>query len=193
MKRRLLIVATFLLAGAVVNVAVAWGCALWSPIGVGKSRPPTVLEQQWAAQHEGVAIMQGDMVAFERRSVGTRWVNLASPQYRWFLCSAGLPAHSLQGFVRFHFVNQSGSRENIDVLEVGKYTGSSRYLPYRPIWPGFAVNTIFYAAILWLPFVVRRWVRVRRGLCPKCAYPIGQSDVCSECGKPLPGRARVAT
>ncbi len=29
MKRRLLIVAMFLLAGAVVNVAVAWGTARW--------------------------------------------------------------------------------------------------------------------------------------------------------------------
>ncbi|MHC4092208.1 MAG: hypothetical protein ACYSVY_18375, partial [Planctomycetota bacterium] len=31
MKRRLLIIAIFLLAGAVVNVAVAWGCAAWAP------------------------------------------------------------------------------------------------------------------------------------------------------------------
>ena len=30
MRRRLLIIAAFLLAGAVVNVAVAWGCAAWS-------------------------------------------------------------------------------------------------------------------------------------------------------------------
>ena len=29
MKRRLFIAAIFLLAGAVVNVAVAWGCAAW--------------------------------------------------------------------------------------------------------------------------------------------------------------------
>jgi len=28
-KRRLIIVAVFLLAGAVVTVAVAWGCATW--------------------------------------------------------------------------------------------------------------------------------------------------------------------
>ena len=30
MKRRLLIIVVCLLLGAVVNVAVAWGCALWS-------------------------------------------------------------------------------------------------------------------------------------------------------------------
>ncbi|MEE8153361.1 MAG: hypothetical protein V3T53_00205 [Phycisphaerales bacterium] len=39
MKRRLLIVAIFLLAGSVVNVAVAWGCAAW--IDVRPSRPRT--------------------------------------------------------------------------------------------------------------------------------------------------------
>ena len=30
MKRRVLTIAIFLLAGAVVNVAVAWGCAWWA-------------------------------------------------------------------------------------------------------------------------------------------------------------------
>ncbi len=35
MKRRLLIIAIFLLLGAVVNVAVAWGCARWSNAGLG--------------------------------------------------------------------------------------------------------------------------------------------------------------
>ncbi len=66
-------------------------------------------------------------------------------------------------------------------------------VPIQPIWPGFAVNTVFYAAALWLlipgPFVLRRVIRVRRGLCPKCAYPAGDSAACSECGKALPGRA----
>ena len=48
-------------------------------------------------------------------------------------------------------------------------------------------------AILWLlipgPFALRRFLRLRRGLCPKCAYPMGESPVCSECGKALPKRA----
>ncbi len=64
-----------------------------------------------------------------------------------------------------------------------------RPVPLRPIWPGFAVNTVICAAILWLPifgpFAVRRFLRFRRGLCPMCAYPMGETDVCSECGNEL--------
>ena len=67
---------------------------------------------------------------------------------------------------------------------------------YAPIWPGFAINTIFYAAILWLlawgASVLRRFLRLRRGLCPKCAYPMGESSVCTECGNALPRRRRMA-
>ena len=66
---------------------------------------------------------------------------------------------------------------------------SVRYVPVRPLWPGFAINTLFYAAILWLlfaaPFALRRRRRIKRGLCPKCAYPVGTNARCTECGKPL--------
>ena len=69
------------------------------------------------------------------------------------------------------------------------HSGMPVVLPLRPIWPGFAVNSIFYAATLWLVFYVmltlRRFIRRRRGLCPKCAYPVGESAVCTECGKEL--------
>ena len=60
------------------------------------------------------------------------------------------------------------------------------YVPMIPIWPGFAINTVFYATILWLllaaPFALRRRRRIKRGLCLKCAYPIGTNNVCTECG-----------
>ena len=66
-------------------------------------------------------------------------------------------------------------------------------LPLLPIWPGFAVNTLFYTTILWLlllgPFALRRFLRLRRGLCPRCAYPMGESSVCTECGRALPSLA----
>jgi hypothetical protein len=70
-----------------------------------------------------------------------------------------------------------------------------RQLPMKPIYPGFAINTIFYAAILWLPFaafgVIRRRRRIKRGLCVPCGYDLrgrGNSGggTCPECGAAIP-------
>ena len=61
-------------------------------------------------------------------------------------------------------------------------------LPLRPLWPGFAINTLLYAAILWLlirgPFVLRIRSRRRRGCCLKCGYDLrGDYETgCPECG-----------
>lgn len=63
-----------------------------------------------------------------------------------------------------------------------------RVLPIDPIWVGFIGNTLFYASILWLIFALKplfRRHRLKRGLCPACAYPIGVSPVCTECGQPV--------
>ena len=66
------------------------------------------------------------------------------------------------------------------------YIYQVRGLPLRPIWPGFAINTVFYAAVLWglfgAPFALHRRRRIKRGLCPACAYPVGTNEVCTECG-----------
>ena len=64
-------------------------------------------------------------------------------------------------------------------------------LPIRPIWPGFAINTIFYTAILWLLFAapgfIRRRIRIKRGRCGACGYdlrgqPASGDRTCPECG-----------
>ena len=61
-----------------------------------------------------------------------------------------------------------------------------RGLPYRPIWPGLAINSVFWGAIAFGVVNAygrtRRTLRRRRGLCPACAYPVGASPVCTECG-----------
>lgn len=70
-------------------------------------------------------------------------------------------------------------------------------LPLRPIWPGFAINTIVCALgswILWLTLLLavrvpRRW----RGQCGYCGYPTGVSPVCTECGRPVKARQRGAS
>ncbi len=73
-----------------------------------------------------------------------------------------------------------------------------RALLLLPIWPGFVINTMFYAAMLWggwllfaAPFALRKRRRIKRGLCPKCAYPVGASEVCTECGAAVASKKAV--
>jgi hypothetical protein len=78
--------------------------------------------------------------------------------------------------------------------------GAARVLPLRPIWPGFAINTIFYGAILWVlwiaPGKVRRFVRGRQHRCPACGFIIAPgtcaNGLCSECGAALPWMTRAS-
>ena len=71
-------------------------------------------------------------------------------------------------------------------LVSNRESDEQRLLPLRPIWSGFIINTLFYAALVWLavpgPLSLRWLLRARRGLCMKCAYPIGAGEVCTECG-----------
>jgi len=69
-----------------------------------------------------------------------------------------------------------------------QFLGPGRILPYRIIARGFAINSSFYAALLWVlicgPFALRRLIRARRGLCPGCGYDLGHAEHrgCPECG-----------
>lgn len=62
------------------------------------------------------------------------------------------------------------------------------HLPLMPVWPGFVVNSLFYAAvagaILFAPGAVRRARRRRRGRCLACGYDVRGLDTCPECGAP---------
>ena len=62
---------------------------------------------------------------------------------------------------------------------------------------GFALNTLFYGAVVWCffwfaPRTLRRHLRARRGLCPTCGYPVGEAAVCSECGARIQPARSVA-
>ncbi len=197
MKRHLLIITVFLLAGAVVNVAVAWGLAAW-----GWRRPHTPVDPaafRLAAQRVWDQYSPEGSPPFKEPYIVTKWgwTAIAATYYPPSPCGgfavgelkAGLPMRTLQcGWYHSYedgrsvMFNGWPNREKPPLI-----------IPYEPIWPAFAVNTLFYAAILWLfiggPFVLRRFLRVRRGLCPKCAYPMGESSVCTECGGALAKRA----
>ncbi len=62
-------------------------------------------------------------------------------------------------------------------------------LGIRPVWPGFALNTIFYAALAWglwqVPLAIRLGRRRRKGLCVRCGYDLkglATGATCPECG-----------
>ena len=63
------------------------------------------------------------------------------------------------------------------------------FLPFKPTVPGFVVNSAIYGGVPWLlfcgPFVLRRSHRRKRKQCIACGYPIGNSDVCTECGNAI--------
>ena len=110
-----------------------------------------------------------------------------------------LTCHTAQGaLVWTGFSYEAYGRTSGEVIRDGisissepvRYSRSRswRALPLRPILPGFLINTLFYAVIVWLlwsaPFTTRRIMRKRRGRCVRCGYDLRhvEHDVCPECG-----------
>ena len=188
-----------LVGGAIVNDAVAWGIACAS-MRIWKSNSIS-LEVPKRADAWPVAVPPN----LPRASVLTRGTHLGWTLTR-FLGHAdtgliypelfqvdchhfGWPVRSLRAEKWEHVGPLGGTEAHPTVTTWHNGCPSPiglKFVPLQPLWPGFAINTIFYAAILWLLFVtpgaVRRTIRRRRGLCPACAYPIGVSPICTECG-----------
>jgi hypothetical protein len=243
-RRWLITTVIFLLAGAVVNVAVAWACAAWSAVdNVPLPDPPMPinLEAGDVVEHSALCgrgleitiahCLEGDY--YVDLDIVAGWPCLALQQRRWHSYQAlswesyELVAEFLEALISSGADSWSdGELRELNLsLEEGKtpaeasrreqlladaaygldlilddavtrtQTTPRTVLLRRPVWPGFGINTLLYAAILWLlvcgPFSLRRYLRRRRGLCPACAYPMGEAVVCTECGRPLPGRAVV--
>ncbi len=213
---------TFLFAGAVVNVAVAWGCALILDRATFQEEVPRRTggfhrsDRGWwsVRQLSNAGSTRVDAVLPQplRRTPSAKylfqppsWVNLDDisadnmpdfPEGDFRLLEAhGWPLRALwcdYGLERADIISVRGGIALVGFETPQRYSRVSA-LPLRPIWPGLAVNTLFYAVILWVlipgPFVLRRFLRRRRGLCPACAYRMGESATCTECGKDLPKSA----
>jgi hypothetical protein len=241
-RRRLLILAVFLLAGVVVNLAVAWGCAIFADLASGSSPAWRARSKHYPASFRsepffGASRWQtavAERVYVYRRSPDSSmierglsepspegetrvedWIPAWSlpffcrldpdaPEGRdyWTADATGWPRLCLFGGIEQFYPASINEPEPLLTWYAYPLAAPSsnaplgvKMLPLHPIWPGFLLNTLFYAVLLWLlicgPFVVRRTIRARRGLSPKCAYPVGESNTCTECGTALPAR-RVA-
>ncbi len=215
MKRHLLIIAIFLLLGAVVNVAVAWGCAIlseWPPLSLTDTdnpQWPRNVPAHWPPVRND---LEGKSLGLHsRRSVARR----VDRDDKFALTEAfvidvirvGWPSVAFQwdSWLELEISGGSKATNRFDGhppytvwliglkppdLLIRQPNSQWRRLPIRPAtWLGLSANTLFYAGLLWLlipgPFALRHLLRLRRGLCPKCAYPMGESSVCTECGGAL--------
>ena len=244
MRRRLLTTAVFLLAGALVNAAVAWASATWGAFGFKETSAGYTISDSGAGwvltRHEWIDATR----LISRRDPAGTWygpwieaessatapisrLTIAAPsgaapaeaflapwgrirassalcgpgEYQQLIDDArGWPLRSMWcGWGTLESCSRPFPTD--EPLAHGIPLQSRNVWPLSPmpwkralplaIWPlGFAVNTLFYAAILWLlicsPFLLRRFIRSSRGLCPACAYPMSDSPICTECGKELP-------
>ena len=231
MRRRVLTILALLVAGAVVNVAVAWGCASrsiqrsWTiSAREGYSRIESVgfwrvfgtdsfgrvrIRSWWAFEWSGGITVNLNLPA--ARDLLPKWTDVVDHLEPGDINNADVVAEAtgwpfLAMFAHYELApgepDQSGkyffpirSPRGIVISDAGDLC--LLILPTRIIWPGFAINTILYAVVLWLlipgPFALRRLVRRRRGLCPACTYPMGESPTCTECGRDLPARSEAVT
>jgi len=211
MRRRIFMVVIFLLAGAIVNVAVAWWCGglllVNYPVAIHdeKRADPDLVQPLWDRHREsGWPVAPDGMFIFElgggftlltaesgsTRVGGPPTVIVSEGRCGW-------PMRSMK--YDFWGTSVAGGHYGSTLPAVGVMRPLLRdpgfFVPVGVIPVGFVIDSIVYAVVLWLlicgAFVLRRVIRVRRGLCPACAYPRGEAAVCSECGKALAKRATV--
>ncbi len=201
MKRRLAKLVVFLLLGAVVNVAVAWGCAIRSPNFIQQNVVPlsrSLLARELRVNNPSDIALASE---FESRRLGclrllseTDWPHHDSAGTGWRLYAgvciieAGWPFRVFDGEAQYI----DGGQTYLHAVRWpprGEITYIGRdFLPVRPLWTGFLANVIFYAAMLWLlsftHLAVHRSIRRKRGRCTKCGYDLrgAEHEVCPECG-----------
>jgi len=191
MKRATFRIVLFLLLGAIINIAVAWGCVVFFPIAL---RPGEITIKELSADYQQVQCIQrafgrtretwGERYAlpvvidsgspFGQRPSVSSWERTGWPM-RALYCS--ISANELAYTTDGGEVLAAGRDGQIDEgikLSPERFTVSTstlpvatwRALPLRLIWPGFAVNTIIYAALVSLFFAgvyqTGRYIRCKR-------------------------------
>ena len=195
-RRRVSYTAVFAMLGVLLNVIVAWSFSLW-PTGLKEISDFGVVGSLAELQY-----VFGTDLRFVPSSLGGSSFRATGVEGTYFVGRATGTNSGSYGFDEYiagwPLLALRGSR-----LEVaGNYQfhgcvplpgilhpASDRPLLFIPIIPGFVANTILYAAVSFGAYLTFRAIRLlrrmRRGLCPSCAYPVGSSPACTECGQPL--------
>ena len=222
--KRLSTILVFLLFGAVFNVAVAWGCAIYVNVDdmpvqklliYNLPRPALPSETRifWILVENnsfgsthlwGLGFVETDQTKAKTEHIPhiPAWSLFSDPPTtRMTLTekSKGWPFRTLYWVQTRYRGKRFSTNQHVWIVQkqpwnawiIPNTPGNAIYLPLAPIWSGLLLNTFFYAAILWLfipgPFVLRRAIRRRRGLCVKCSYDLRGADheACPECGEEI--------
>jgi len=127
--------------------------------------------------------------------------DLSRMRQGYYSYAFGWPCYSMQGIVGPPHEKKDSFPDNsmlviaTDPFEISRgYPAATtnsdlhRLIPLRPIFPGFIINTLVYAAVWFGIFFgvgfVKRVLRRKRGRCVKCSYDLrGEFDRgCPECG-----------
>lgn len=205
--RRIFVV---LLLGAMVNVAVAWGCALRNHLWGLEVRYERVTSGDWELICVQRAFGSEEVHVCDRLSDAVDLTTLRTyPTTPWWLDwhrrfgavgtlpwgqAHGWPMYTLTAWQDWNPDPVQRSDTDEDSATYGGWGfgdgRSFRLIPATPIWSGSAFNTAFYGVCLFLlaysARATRGIMRRRRGDCAHCGYPRGTSPVCTECGEALP-------
>jgi len=205
-----------LVLGTITTVAVAWGCAWFMPSKLrippkgafSREEIPSWLyfEARWiggaqirahpctALEGEFLHLQRNQLSPFEQIPAWFARTHGAIPERTdgydpVYARVFGLPCRSLECWDAS--IGPGAFSNGINLPERDADWGERErfiVLPLRPIWPGFAIDTLFYAAIwsgVFFGFAsAKRAIRRKRGRCPRCGYDLrgNLSAGCSECG-----------
>ena len=177
----LLRLALWLMTGAILNVAVAWGFFVWRPGEVHRADLDKHLSDEiwnrFNAPASGSPRNGGsvDRINFNRFFYEAHAKDFSSGSNEVVELGGGWPMTCLIGQCWDHGEEQVHCRFNaprgrlLDTRDFQADIASFNALPGHPLRPGVAVNTLFYTEVLCVlfagPFRLRRSLRRRRGRC----------------------------
>ena len=186
LAHRIVLFLLLISGGAIINIAVAWTIEARTPLYTNPVTLMTRAESRAFVTSRVGAANDDDSLGMQGSAFGA-----ARTTVPYSRTDAGMTVYAFAYDWRYGWPMRSLMT---DAQVSG--TGRPETPPTRPIWPGFEINTIFYAAILWLPFTafgrIRRRIRAHRGRCIACGYDLrgrergrGEADAsnaCPECG-----------
>ncbi len=189
----------FFIVGLLLSVAIAWGCAMWSPNTLPSQRltkqdvPPRMLSiLEHPLRYDSIFAERFSHLGYDMTFLWTdthQSDNTSSLTPQFALYRAGWPMFCLEG--EADPLREPGAVWPKSQAGIPFARSNVRRLPLRPRWIGLLVNSTLYgfaAFFVWhIAMHAPRWRRWRRGQCTQCGYDVRATiadgrPACPECG-----------